>query len=153
VGFGLESIAWVAVTHFHMDHAGLVSELVERGVQCIAFENQRAAIDPMERTIRKNDKSYRLIDQSKLTLLNSAKSKGFFNQLGLNAEAVPIDYHSPDSMVYVLPDAEMVIGDLPPEGHMMPEDRRLAEAWQKIRDLGGKRIFPSHAPLFELESR
>jgi ribonuclease/clavin/mitogillin len=68
----LENVAWVVLTHFHMDHAGLVGEFVERGVTCFALEGQIESIDAMEKTIEKNDKTYRRIDKTKLRQIKSA---------------------------------------------------------------------------------
>jgi glyoxylase-like metal-dependent hydrolase (beta-lactamase superfamily II) len=47
----LENIAWAMVTHFHIDHAGLIGEFMDRGIRCLVFENQLEAVDAMERTI------------------------------------------------------------------------------------------------------
>jgi len=151
IGCSLENVAWVVLTHFHMDHAGLVSEFMERGVTCFVLEGQIESIDAMEKTIEKNDKTYRRIDKTKLRQIRSTESKAMFEAIGIDCEAVPIDYHSPDSMIFLLPDGEVVIGDLPPEGQMMPDDKKFLEAWQKIRNLGGRKIFPSHANVFDLK--
>jgi hypothetical protein len=54
-------------------------------------------------------------------------------------------------MIFLLPEGEVIIGDLPPEGQMMPDDNRFLTTWGKIRNLGGRKIYPSHAEVFELK--
>ena len=68
IGLELKQIAWAIVTHFHMDHAGLIGEFQALGISCIVFENQET-IDEMERIIRKNKneyQDYQAIHQEKL---------------------------------------------------------------------------------------
>ena len=83
IGCRLEEIAWAIVTHFHMDHAGLITDFLDRGVTCFIFENQVGAVDSMEKTILKNDKTYKLIDKGKLQHLNTKDSKAAFAALEL----------------------------------------------------------------------
>src|SRR5512135_2292979 len=49
IGLRLEDVRWAMVSHMHMDHAGLIGEFLERGIECFAFELQREAVDEMER--------------------------------------------------------------------------------------------------------
>jgi len=83
IGCKLDEVAWAIVTHFHMDHAGLISEFLERGVTCFVFENQIDAVDSMEKTILKNDKTYKMIDKEKLRPISAKDSRAVLAALGI----------------------------------------------------------------------
>ena len=111
IGCNLEKIGWAIVTHFHMDHAGLLGELIARGgVGCFVFENQHDVVDAMERTIEKNVKGYRRIDQRQLVLVATADSRKMLGEIGVRGEVVITDYHSPDSVSFVLMRATLLSG-------------------------------------------
>lgn len=151
IGCRLENIAWSIVTHFHMDHAGLVSEFLERGVTCFVFENQPGAIDAMEKTIEKNSRSYRRIDTNRLHPVAVRDSRAVFEKLGLHGEVIVTDYHSPDSISFVSDEREAVIGDLPPATQQMPGDEPFLRNWRLLRDKGVRRVYPAHADEFDLD--
>jgi ribonuclease/clavin/mitogillin len=153
IGCKLEEVAWAVVTHFHMDHAGLISEFLARGVSCFIFENQVAAVDSMERTILKNDKTYKLIDKERLRPINTKDSRAALAEIGIKGEVVVTDYHSPDSISFISDDGEAIIGDLPPEGQRMPDDNEHIRIWELIRKMGAKTVYPSHAGVFTLEDK
>jgi endoribonuclease LACTB2 len=148
IGCALEEIRWAVVTHFHMDHAGLVSELLSRGVTCFVFENQLEAIDAMERTIGKNYASYRTIDREKLVRVSLREAQGLFRGIGVSARVVRTDYHSTDSISFITGEGDAVVGDLPPLENAMPGDRRLRENWAALQESGARRAWPAHAPAF-----
>jgi endoribonuclease LACTB2 len=150
IGCNLERIGWAIVTHFHMDHAGLVGEFIDRGIKCFAFENQQGVIDSMERTIEKTVKAYRRIDQRKLLPMATGDSRKMLEEMGVHGQIMVTDYHSPDSISFVSDEGEAIVGDLPPLGQMMPGDHRLFDNWEKLKRMGARHVYPSHAPAFEL---
>jgi endoribonuclease LACTB2 len=151
IGGSLETIAWAMVTHFHMDHAALIGELMERNVTCLLFENQStAAIESMEKTIAKNYNTYKRIQVDKFLPIKTGDSEEYLGKIGIEGKIVITDYHSADSVTFVSNDGEAAIGDLPPEGQMMPDDTRFLETWRIVRKVGGRHIYPSHAEPFEL---
>ena len=151
IGCKLEEVDWAIVTHFHMDHAGLISEFLERGVTCFAFENQVDAVDSMENTILKNDKTYKMIDKKKLRRINTKDSRALLASIGIIGEVIATDYHPADSISFVLDNGEAIVGDLPPEGQRMPGDNEHIRNWELIRKMGAKIVYPSHAGIFKLE--
>lgn len=50
-GYRVEQIKWTMVSNFHLDHAGLIRNFQDAGIQCLLFENQGGGIDEMKRTI------------------------------------------------------------------------------------------------------
>ncbi len=153
IGRKLEAVAWAIVTHFHMDHAGLISEFLERGITCLVFENQADAVDSMEKTILKNDRTYKTIARSKFRHINTKDSRAELAAVGIAGEVAVTDYHSPDSISVILDNGEAIIGDLPPEGQRMADDNEHVRNWDLIRKMGATTIYPSHAGVFKLEDK
>jgi endoribonuclease LACTB2 len=150
IGLSYQDIAWALVTHFHMDHAGLITDMLADGIACIVFDNQMEAIDAMEKTILKNYKDYKIIDKSKLIQLRIADSREFLSKIGVHGEVFRTDGHSSDSISFLSEQHEVVIGDLYPLELVMPDDEKSNQSWELILEKGGKIIFPSHAPQFTL---
>jgi endoribonuclease LACTB2 len=150
IGLKYQDIAWTIVTHFHMDHAGLVTDMLADGITCIVFDKQMDAIDVMEKTILKNYKDYKAIDKSRLLQLRISDSRDFLSKIGVRGEILQTDGHSPDSISFLSDQHEVVIGDLYPLELVMPDDEKSNKSWELILEKGGKIIFPSHAPQFTL---
>lgn len=148
IGLKYQDIAWAIVTHFHMDHAGLITDFIASGITCLVFETQMHAIDAMEKTIWKNSKDYQAIDKSRLTQLRIADSRAFLRKIGIHGEILRTEGHSPDSISFLSDEREVVIGDLYPLELVMPDDDKSNASWELILEKGGKTIFPSHAPSF-----
>jgi glyoxylase-like metal-dependent hydrolase (beta-lactamase superfamily II) len=149
-GLGFDRLAWAVVTHFHLDHAGLIGEFIALGIECFAFEGQLAAVDGMERTIHKNYAGYRQIDKARVREVGTAGSRAFFAGLGIGAEAIRVEGHSPDSVAIVTASGDAIVGDLPPLAQLMPEDEACRSSWERILGMGAKRACPAHAPAFDL---
>lgn len=152
IGFRMKQIRWAIVTHFHIDHAGLVSDFMEQGIQCIVFQNQETAIDPMERTIRKNYRDYKPINQESLICWNTVDSKKSFAEIGIAGRALITRGHSDDSISFLTENREAIIGDLCPVETIMAADSASAESYALLRANQVQFVFPSHAPFFELRS-
>ncbi len=150
VGLKYQDLAWAIVTHFHMDHAGLIADFIGDGINCIVFEDQLEAIDAMEKTIWKNSKDYHAIDKSKLIQLRIADSREFLRKIGIHGEILRTEGHSPDSISFLSDEHEVVIGDLHPIELVMPDDEKSNKSWELILEKGGEKIFPSHANFFNL---
>jgi endoribonuclease LACTB2 len=152
IGLRFDGIRWAIVSHMHMDHAGLLGEFLSSGIECFAFERQREAVDEMERAILKNREyeGYTRIDQGRLKDAAIAEFAEVLRANGIPGEVVATRGHSPDSLSLLTDSGEALIGDLPPPDQIMEDDRASNESWALIREKGIKRIFPSHAEIFEL---
>ena len=150
IGLQFKKIEWAIVTHFHMDHAGLISEFQNTDIKCFIFENQYEYIDLMEKTILKNYKNYKLIEKEKLGRINTGESKEYFNRLGIDVEIITMTGHSEDS-ISIIKDNEIIIGDLPPMDQIMENDIKNRNCWEIIKNKGIKKIYPSHSGIFNIE--
>jgi len=144
-------IRWAMASHFHLDHAGLVRDFQDAGIQCLLFENQGDSIDEMERIIAPKYKDYRRIRQDCFTKITTSESRAFLKSIGIQGEVIQTPGHSDDSVSLITDDHEVLIGDLYPESQIMADDLKSNQSWKKIRELEGRNIWPSHAQPFELE--
>ncbi len=101
----------------------------------------------MEKTILKNDRTYKTIDRSKFRHIATKDSRAELAAVGIAGEVVVTDYHSPDSISLILDNGEAIIGDLPPEGQRMPDDVEHVRNWDVIRKIGATTVYPSHAEV------
>jgi len=150
IGHAFSQIKWAFVTHFHMDHAGLTGEFIDSGIQCFVFENQIAAIDEMEKLIKKNYKEYKTILKERLRIIETRDSREFLREIGIYGEVIVTDGHSPDSISFITDAHEAIIGDLSPLDQIMPEDKKNRSSWDKLKSLGARTIYPSHAEIFNI---
>lgn len=150
IGIQFSQIGICIVTHLHMDHAGLLSEFIEQGIQCFIVGKQSDdEINEMEKIIKKNYKHYREIDKSKILRASMGRINEVLWQAGFLGEAITTNGHSPDSISYITKDKEAIIGDLAPIGQIM-DDEKSEGSWEKIKRKQAKCAYPSHANVFEV---
>ena len=67
IGLDFKDIKIAAISHMHMDHAGLIGEFINAKIDCLILEEQAEIIDEMERIILKSPeyKGYQQIDTKK----------------------------------------------------------------------------------------
>ena len=153
IGYSFNNIKWAIITNFHMDHAGLIGEFIKEGITCYKLENQTFNdIDEMERVIMKNKEysSYQTIDRNKLKAKNINEMNNELRTLGIDGEVIITKGHSPDSITFLTKEHEAIIGDLSPIDQIMENDKESLENWNIIKQKGIKKIYPSHAELFDI---
>jgi len=153
IGYSFKNIKWLIVTHFHMDHAGLIGEFLNDGITCYSFENQTLNdIDEMEKIILKNKEysAYQKIDKNRLKATSIKDFNNGLKILGINGEAIITKGHSLDSITFLTQENEAIIGDLAPINQIMENDKESLENWNIIKGKGAKTIYPSHARIFEI---
>jgi len=150
-GYRFEQIKWAIVSHFHLDHAGLVRDFQDTGIQCLLFENQGGGIDEMEKIIKRSYRDYQPILKDRFMPLKTDDSRAFLASIGIGGEVVQTAEHSDDSVSLITDDHEVLIGDLYPVSQIMDDDVKNHHSWARIRKMGGRHIYPSHAEPFELD--
>lgn len=153
LGVDFRSLRYCFATHFHMDHAGLVGEFLDAGLRCFVLESQSDRhIDMMEKTIAKGGGAYARIRKELLERVSAEEMNRFLKERGFGGEVLATPSHSPDSVSYISPEAEAVVGDLCPMDQIMDDPASL-EDWERLRAKGARRIFPSHAGFFEIKGQ
>ena len=148
-GKRLQDIDYLMVTHFHVDHAGLVQELKERGVKFVLFDLQIKYIKQMESMIQRQ-MSYKPINLADNTIITVPESREFLNGIGLSGEVVHTPGHTEDSISVFLDSGDVFTGDLSFENQLMEDDLTSKNSWLKLKKLGVKRINPGHGNSFDL---
>lgn len=150
-GYRFDQIRWAMVSHFHLDHAGLIRDFQDAGIQCLLFENQGGGIEAMERIIKRGYPKYAPILKDRFLSLKTGDSRAFLASIGIGGEVVQTPGHSDDSVSLITDNHEVLIGDLYPVSQIMDDDVVSHQSWATIKAMGGKYIYPSHAEPFELE--
>ncbi len=149
-GYRFDQIKWAMVSHFHLDHAGLIRDFQDAGIQCLLFENQGDGIESMKKIIRRSYPKYEPILKDGFLSLKTGDSRVFLESIGIGGEVVQTAGHSDDSVSLITDAHEVLIGDLYPISQIMDDDVKSQQSWARIREMGGKFIYPSHAEPFEV---
>ena len=82
LGIKVSDIGYVLATHYHPDHVGLVSELMDQGVKLVVMESQTAFIHYSDTIFaREPHLNYKPIDDSKALILKFVDSPSLLDSL------------------------------------------------------------------------
>lgn len=143
-GIDPKEIRYILVTHFHMDHAGLVQELKNLGATLILMESQTGFPQQLADFLRPKNEGFLEIQEAGNLLLEFSESRAFLARLGLAGEIIPTPGHSPDHVTLVLDNGWVFTGDLPPRALVTPEQAELQASWDRIYQRRITRIHPAH---------
>lgn len=142
-GISPQEIRYLLVTHFHPDHAGLVQELKNHGIQFILPEPQQDFIVPFAEYFRGKSLPYVEIRQDDNLTLKIEDSRQFLSGIGLHGEILHTPGHSDDSITLLLDEGFAFTGDLHPSS-MNTDDLETRKSWDKIYKHPITRIYPGH---------
>jgi len=114
-GYRFEQIRWAMVSHFHLDHAGLIRDFQDAGIRCVLFKDQGDGIEDMRRIIRRSYPRYEPILKNGFMSLKTGESREFLASISIRGEVIQSPGHSEDSVYRITDDHEVLIGDLYPE--------------------------------------
>ena len=142
-GFHLKDIPYMLATHFHPDHAGLVEEAKEQGVELLLMDNQLASLKTAE-----SGKLYIKFTPTGNVILRPDESRSFLVRMGLPGEIIATPGHSDDSVTLVLDEGLAFTGDLHPVDFATEDQmEKTIASWDKIHSLGVHTIYPGHGPV------
>ena len=141
-------ITYVLATHYHPDHVGLISELMELGIKLLVMDFQKEFIhfpDPIFQ--RDTHLSYKPIREQNAVLISGENSRAFFSGLGIAGEVIPTVSHSRDGIAVILDDGCCFVGDLEPMEYIAAyEDNAALQAdWERIMRHHPRVIYHAHA--------
>lgn len=148
LGIKVSDITYVLATHYHPDHVGLVSELMEQGVTLVAMESQLGSVHYSDEIFgREPHLGYKPIDESKAYVLYFEKSREFLGKIGIQGEIIPTGSHSEDSVSVLLDDGTFIVGDLEPYEYLeaYEDNNSLKADWDTLLGRNPKRILYAHA--------
>ena len=142
-GIAFKEIKFLLVTHFHPDHAGLVQELKNEGIQLILPECQIDFVPPFAGFFNGKNYPYVPITQIDNLVLNLEDSRKYLASIGFSGEIIHTPGHSDDSVTLILDEGFAFTGDLHPS-FMSIDDLMTKASWDKIRQHNITRVFPGH---------
>ena len=135
-------------THYHPDHIGIISELMEQGVKLLLIDTQIKYVHFADKIFsRDNRLKYKPINETKATVISCPESRDFLFAMGMNGEIISTPSHSEDSISVILDNGNCIVGDLEPIDYLTAYDDNLElkNDWDNIMGYNPKRILYAHA--------
>lgn len=144
----INDIHYVIATHYHPDHCGLVSELMELGIKLVLIDNQIEYIHFADEIFScKKGLHYKPIQGEKAQSITFEESRAFLSSFGIEGEIFPTRSHSNDGIAISLDSGECFIGDVEPLAYLdgYEENLALKQDWKTILSYHPKIIYHAHA--------
>ena len=148
LGIKVSDITYVLATHYHPDHIGLVSELMEQGVKLLLVDTQVESVHYSDEIFAREPRlGYKPIDESEAVTISVEESRSFLKELGIDGEIISTPSHSEDSISVILDDGTCIVGDLEPFEYLAgyEDNEALSADWDTVLGLDPKRICYAHA--------
>ena len=144
----VSDISYLLATHYHPDHIGLVSELMDQGVKLIIMESQTGYVHYSDPIFAKEPYlNYKPIDDNKAMVLKFDDASSFLGSLGINGNIGRTKSHSEDSIYVALSDGTFILGDLEPLEYLeaYSDNPALKDDWNEILMQKPRLLLYSHA--------
>ena len=148
LGIKVSDVNYVLATHYHPDHVGLVSELMELGVKLILMESQVNSVHYSDQIFAKEPHlNYKPIDERKATILRFEDAHSFLETLGITGNIGRTLSHSKDGIYVSLSDGTFILGDLEPLEYLdaYQDNPALKDDWNEILSQKPSRLLYAHA--------
>jgi len=149
----VKDITYVLATHYHPDHMGIISELMEQGIKLIIMESQTGSVHYSDEIFARNPRlGYKPIDETQALVLAIDESREFLDKIGIQGEIISTPSHSEDSISVMLDDGTCLVGDLEPMEYLAAyeDNKELKSDWDTVLGFSPKRICYAHANEKEL---
>lgn len=144
----LRDITYVLATHYHPDHMGLVSELMELGIKLLLIDIQEEHIHFSDEIFKRDKRmKYKSINKEEAILISCQESRAFLLKMGIEGEILSTPSHSKDSISIILDDGTCFVGDLEPIDYLEAygDNEVLKKDWELVMSYNPKKIFYAHA--------
>ena len=147
-GITVKDVKYVMASHYHPDHAGLISDLMKQGVKLLLIDVQKDFIHYPDAIFVRDGIDRTPIDETQATVVTCGESRRFLSGLGIRGEIIRTPSHSEDSVSLVLDDGDCFVGDLEPSEYIEAygDNARLKCDWDRIRSLRAARVYFAHRP-------
>lgn len=120
-------------------------------MQLIVLENQIAGIAFLNQWMKARPQYHYVdIDSCSNIQVNSAESRAFLRQIGLEGEIALTPGHSDDSVTLILDSGVAFNGDLAPPGLSGDPHHPAEQSWELIRAHHAHTVYPGHGPAWQL---
>lgn len=147
-GITVKDIDYVLATHFHPDHIGLISELMEQGVKLLLIKPQVRSVHYSDEIFSRTPKlGYKPIDETKAVVISVEASRDFLEEMGIKGEIIHTPSHSEDSISVVLDEGICIVGDLEPYEYIggYDQNKALESDWDKVLSYNPSIVYYAHA--------
>ncbi len=144
----VNDILYVLATHYHPDHIGLVSELMEQGVRLLVIDTQCSQIHYSDEIFSRDKRLiYKPIEEKDAIVISCQTSREFLNNIGIAGEIISTTSHSEDSISLILDNGICIVGDLEPIDYLdaYEENTNLKTDWELVMSYNPKHIYYAHA--------
>lgn len=144
----VNDILYVLATHYHPDHIGLVSELMEQGVRLLVIDTQCSQIHYSDEIFSRDKRLiYKPIEEKDAIVISCQTSRKFLNNIGIAGEIISTTSHSEDSISLILDNGICIVGDLEPIDYLdaYEENTNLKTDWELVMSYNPKHIYYAHA--------
>lgn len=141
-------ITYVLATHYHPDHIGLVSELMEKGIKLLLVNTQLEYVHFSDEIFNRDArKKYTSINENEAVIVSCEESRAFLRNLGIDGEILSTPSHSNDSISLILNDGSCFVGDLEPMEYLdaYNENTKAKDDWKLVISHNPRMIFYAHA--------
>lgn len=146
-GIKVSDIDYVLATHYHPDHIGLVSELMEQGVKVLLLDNQKSYIHFADEIFNRDKRlNYKPINGDNANIISCEESRKFLKSVGIEGEILSTPSHSEDSISLILDNGVCIVGDLEPIEYLgaYRKNERLGRDWEIVMCHDPKIIYYAH---------
>lgn len=147
-GVKVSDITYILATHYHPDHIGLISELMNQNIKLILLDIQVPYIHFADEIFARDKRlNYKPIEINKSTeIIRFEESREFLEKLGINGEIIATPSHSKDSITLILDSGECFVGDLEPIEYLAgyEHNESLQNDWNRIDSFLLKIIHYAH---------
>ena len=147
-GIQVSDITYILATHYHPDHMGLVSELMDLGVELVVMDTQLDYVHYSDEIYaRMPQLGVKPIDESSARVVSVADSRAFLKELGIDGQIISTSSHSADSITLILDEGIAITGDLEPQSYIdaYADNEALKADWEKVLSYSPRRILHAHA--------
>lgn len=147
-GIALNEITYVAATHYHPDHMGLIGELISRGVKLLLLDTQADYVHYSDGIFKKDNICCSAIDETAADVISCKDSRSFLASIGIAGEIISTPSHSKDSVTLVSDCGNCFVGDLEPYEYIdgYEDNEALRRDWKRIMAFNPKTVYYAHRP-------
>lgn len=147
-GVALKDVRYVLASHYHPDHMGLISELMQKGVKLLAADVQKDFLHSSDGILARDGIPYSPIDETRATVISFEESRSFLAGIGIGGEIVHTPSHSADSVCLILDSGDLLAGDLEPYEYIggYENNDALRRDWDRVFSFRPRRIYFAHRP-------
>lgn len=155
-----QEIAYLLISHFHLDHMGIAQEIANLGIPIVVFDVQKECMCAMNALAAEEDDAPILtkqpgainerrrlpIDEQKVLYVAIKDSRRLLSGIGISGEVLYTPGHTDDSISLWLDDRSLFVGDLNPLYELsMHQNTQIGDMWEKLLQRNPRVIYYGHA--------